>query len=145
MNKKGMRTVIALVLGIIISIAGVAYPGVDVEARGKPQPASELVNFNLVGDELHFQLHLVNLNQAFSYNVTFERSGWDPVSDENLSPLGRVSRDYISPEIIRDISYGYPGTVQGHYGVQVELFDRKGTSLGVANATYECKFYPVIQ
>jgi len=139
-NKKRIRTAIALVLGIIISIAGVAYPGVDVEARGKPQPASELVNFNLVGDELHFQLHLVNLNQAFSYNVTFERSGWGPVADENLSPLGRVSRDYTSPEIIRDISYGYPGTVQGHYNVQVELFDRKGTSLGVTNATYECKF-----
>jgi len=62
------------------------------------------------------------------------------VADENLSPLGRVSRDYTSPEIIRDISYGYPGTVQGHYNVQVELFDRKGTSLGVTNATYECKF-----
>lgn len=138
-NKKGIRIVIALVLGFIISIAGVAYPGADVEARGKPQPASELVNFNLVGDELHFQLHLVNLNQAFSYNVTFERSGWGPVTDENLSPLGKVVKGY-SQEIIRDISYGYPGTVQGHYNVQVELFDRKGTSLGVTNATYECKF-----
>jgi hypothetical protein len=138
-NKKGIRIVIALVLGLIISIAGVAYPGADVEARGKPQPASELVNFNLVGDELHFQLHLVNLNQAFSYQVTFERSGWGPVTDENLSPLGKVVKGY-SQEVIRDISYGYPGTVQGHYNVQVELFNRKGISLGVTNATYECKF-----
>jgi len=134
MIKKAAGIAIALVLalGLIFSSASVAL--------AKPQPVTEIVNLHLDGTSLHFQLHLVNLSQAFSYKVSVARSGWGPVTDENFSPLGKVVKGY-SQEIVRDLS-GLPGwRPQGKYEVQVELFNRKGISLGSTNiATYTFVF-----
>ena len=132
MIKKATRIAIALVLalGLILSSASVAL--------AKPQPILGITNLHLAGSELHFQLHLVNLPQAYFYKVTIEKPGWDPMIDGDFSPLGRVSKG-ISGEIIRDISsLGYVGR---HYDVQVELFNRKQVSFGSTPiATYTCMF-----
>ena len=135
MIKKATRIAIALVLalGLILSSTSVTL--------AKPQPTSEVTNLHLDGTALHFQLHLVNLNQAFSYKLSVARTGWTLYEDPFYA-LGKVSKNYISPEIIRDLSI-LPGWVgpQGKYEVKVELFNRRGISLGFINtATYTFVF-----
>ncbi len=131
MIKKVTRIAIALVLalGLLLSSASVTL--------AKPQPTSEVTNLHLDGTALHFQLHLVNLNQAFSYKLSVARTGWTLFEDPFYA-LGRVSRNYTSPEIIRDLSSlpGWRGP-RGKYEVKVELFNRRGISLGLIDtATY---------
>lgn len=135
MIKKVTRIAIALVLalGLLLSSASVTL--------AKPQPSSEVTNLHLDGTALHFQLHLVNLSQAFSYNLSVARTGWG-LFEDNSYALGKVSKDYTSPEIIRDLSI-LPGWVgpQGKYEVKVQLLNRKGISLGFINtATYTFVF-----
>ena len=132
MIEKATRIAIALVLalGLVLSSGSIAV--------AKPQPSLEINNLHLVGTELHFQLHLVNLPQAHFYKVTIEKPGWGPMTDGDFSPLGRVSKG-ISGEIIRDITF--LGNVGRHYDVQVELFNRKHVSFGSTPvATYTCMF-----
>ena len=132
MIKKATRIAIALVLalGLIVSSGSIAV--------AKPQPSLEIVNLHLAGSELHFQLHLANLPQAYFYKVSIEKPGWGPVTDGDFSLLGRISKG-ISGEVIRDLTS--LGNVGRHYDVQVELFNRKHVSLGSTPvATYTCMF-----
>jgi len=131
--KKPARIAIALVLalGLIFSSASVAL--------AKPQPILEIVNLHLDGTSLHFQLHLVNLHQAYYYEVNIKHNDGSPVTDFAFSAIGKLTKADISAEIIRDISSF--GGVCGHYDVTAQVFNRKRVSLGSTPvATYTCYF-----
>lgn len=133
MIKKVTRIAIGLVLalGLVLSSASITL--------AKPQPVAEIVNLHLDGTSLHFQLHLVNLPQAFYYKACIIHNDGSNLTDSAFSPIGKLSRADTSAEITRDTSSF--GGVSGHYDVTVGVFNRKQTSLAsTPSATYTCHF-----
>jgi len=114
-NKKGIRIAVALILtlGLILSTVSVAY------AKGKPVITAEVINLNISGNSLHFNLHLVNLTKAAFYKCSIANND-TPTGYDDATPLpNRLPKDFTSEEITRAI-----GTPSGHYDITVQLYDR---------------------
>jgi hypothetical protein len=135
MLRKSVR-----IIGILLLVSSFILGATSVTYAGRPQPTSEIIDLHRDGTDLHFRLHLVNMNQVTSYYVFVYHN--DDTADYYYDSAGtsiRVSKDYTSVEIVRPISKW--GDLSGHYDVKVRFYNRKGAPVDpIATGTYNYQY-----